>query len=378
MTLAEQVAAFTQASADGYPGVVEPVAARVARLRARAPSARRHRRASCVRRILTGSSPPTAWCRVFEGTLRGLGIASRSQSGVVLDLEPRPSKTPRAFCAPARVPDEVYLVLSPGRRARRLRGPVPRGRPHRALRVGGAEPAVRVPDASATTRSPSRSRSCSSTSSRTRCGSREHLGLADADAVAAHGRAARTLYLRRYCAKFTYELELHDQPPELPPARGSLRRTAERRSPGRVVGESYLADVDPGFYSSCYLRAWALETHLRRHLVDRFGPALVRLRRSGRAAAVAVEAGSAAHAGRAARRAHRRAARSERVAGRPRARVDIQPRTRGDAGQASALSTAASTDLRFAWRRSYSPTRRSSAGASSLSRAVTCRAVNSS
>jgi hypothetical protein len=35
----------------------------------------------------------------------------------------------------------------------------------------------------------------------------------------------------------------------------------------------YLADVDPGFYCACYLRSWALETHLRRHLRERFGPA---------------------------------------------------------------------------------------------------------
>ena len=100
----------------------------------------------------------------------------------------------------------------------------------------------------------------------------ERLGITDAEAIAAHGRATRALYLRRYCAKFTYELELHDQPPELPPL---ADRYAELLSDGIGIdwsAESYLADVDPGFYSSCYLRAWALETHLRRHLVDRFGP----------------------------------------------------------------------------------------------------------
>ena len=37
--------------------------------------------------------------------------------------------------------------------------------------------------------------------------------------------------------------------------------------------ETYLADVDPGFYCAAYLRAWALETHLRRYLQERFGPA---------------------------------------------------------------------------------------------------------
>jgi hypothetical protein len=35
--------------------------------------------------------------------------------------------------------------------------------------------------------------------------------------------------------------------------------------------ESWLADVDPGFYVACYLRAWALENSWRRALRDRFG-----------------------------------------------------------------------------------------------------------
>jgi hypothetical protein len=37
--------------------------------------------------------------------------------------------------------------------------------------------------------------------------------------------------------------------------------------------QTFLADVDGGFYCSCYLRAWALETHLRAYLRERFGPA---------------------------------------------------------------------------------------------------------
>jgi hypothetical protein len=34
---------------------------------------------------------------------------------------------------------------------------------------------------------------------------------------------------------------------------------------------SWLADVDDGFYAACYLRAWALETHWREALHERFG-----------------------------------------------------------------------------------------------------------
>jgi hypothetical protein len=36
-------------------------------------------------------------------------------------------------------------------------------------------------------------------------------------------------------------------------------------------GVSWLADVDPGFYVACYLRAWALEVAWRRALRERFG-----------------------------------------------------------------------------------------------------------
>jgi hypothetical protein len=36
---------------------------------------------------------------------------------------------------------------------------------------------------------------------------------------------------------------------------------------------TWLADVDAFFYAARYLRAWALETHLRSTLEERFGPA---------------------------------------------------------------------------------------------------------
>src|ERR671932_324104 len=47
--------------------------------------------------------------RSYEATLAGLGLDG---AGIRLDLEERPNKTPRAFCAPVRVPDEVHLVMA--------------------------------------------------------------------------------------------------------------------------------------------------------------------------------------------------------------------------------------------------------------------------
>src|SRR5206468_2298558 len=49
----------------------------------------------------------------LEATLADFGIDLHAQENVHLDLEQRPSKTPRAFCAPIEVPGKVMLVIQP-------------------------------------------------------------------------------------------------------------------------------------------------------------------------------------------------------------------------------------------------------------------------
>jgi hypothetical protein len=77
--------------------------------------------------------------------------------------------------------------------------------------------------------------------------------------------------VRRYCAKLAYELELGAPDPDLtrmPDRYSELLGSAIRAEWPR---ETWLDDVDEGFYVACYLRAWALETHWRRALRERFG-----------------------------------------------------------------------------------------------------------
>ena len=80
------------------------------------------------------------------------------------------------------------------------------------------------------------------------------------------------MFLRRYAAKLAYELELHGGG-----AIDGLDAVYARRLSEAVRVEwpavSWLADVDPFFYAARYLRAWALETHLRAALRERFGAA---------------------------------------------------------------------------------------------------------
>jgi hypothetical protein len=209
----------------------------------------------------------------FSATLRGLGIELSEQPGVVLDVEQRPKKSPRAFCAPVRVPDEIYLVLSPVG-----------GRDDYAVlfHEGGHTEHYANVDAEL----PFEFRHLGDNSITEAFAFlfqhlvenpvwlARRLGISDADAISRYARAYRLLYLRRYTAKLSYELELHD---------GSDRPWSELAARyadglGRALRiewprQTFLADVDPGFYCACYLRAWALETNLRRHLSERFGPA---------------------------------------------------------------------------------------------------------
>src|SRR5579885_3545800 len=57
--------------------------------------------------------PPDRMLPALKTTLRELGIDLGAQRNVHLDLDVRPSKSPRAFCAPIEVPGKVMLVIQP-------------------------------------------------------------------------------------------------------------------------------------------------------------------------------------------------------------------------------------------------------------------------
>ena len=88
--------------------------------------------------------------------------------------------------------------------------------------------------------------------------------------------------MRRYCARLSYELLLHEsstvRSEQLANAYAQLQTAATgfRRSP-----LLYLWDVDDGFYAAAYLRAWAFEVGLREHLRTRYGRRWWASRRAG-------------------------------------------------------------------------------------------------
>jgi hypothetical protein len=69
-------------------------------------------------RILRGAGwdgwfPARGMFPALRNTLAGLGIDLDAQSAIKLDIDRRERKSPRAFCSPVRVPDDVRLVTQP-------------------------------------------------------------------------------------------------------------------------------------------------------------------------------------------------------------------------------------------------------------------------
>jgi hypothetical protein len=215
----------------------------------------------------------------LEGTLAELGIDLKSQSNVHIDVEQRPLKTPRAFCAPIEVPEKVMLVIQP------MGGPDD----WRALfhEAGHTEHFAHT--------------SADLSVEERRLGDNavtegwamlfQHLTDEPAwltrrldfprpEEFAAEGATGLLYFVRRYCAKILYELQFHaaEDPTTMQDAYVEFLSDALKIVPSPT---DYLADIDGGFYVSSYLRSWAFEAQLRDFLREEFGNAWFSQREAG-------------------------------------------------------------------------------------------------
>lgn len=260
---------FAWATAPGYAEALDPELERTVSVRleqARRSDLPRFFRAPHLDSLF----PAERLVPSFRETLAGLGIDLERQENVMLDTESRPSKSPRAFCATPRVPEEVHLVVPPiggrddfatlfheGGHAEHY-GCTADALPFEFRHLG--DNAVTESFAfllEGLTSDPEWLRAV--------------LGVSDPGPAVEHARAAKLLMLRRYSAKIAYEVDLHGPGAELEAMPGRYAALLSDRVGVRWPPETWLADVDPGFYVACYLRAWALEVSWRRLLRDRFG-----------------------------------------------------------------------------------------------------------
>jgi hypothetical protein len=205
----------------------------------------------------------------LERTLADLGIDLKAQENVHLDVEQRPLKSPRAFCAPIEVPQRVMLVIQPIGGVDDWRALFHEAGHTEHFAHTSADLAMeerRLGDNAVTEGWAALLEHLTSEPSWLN----RMLDFPRAADFAREGAAEHLYFLRRYCAKFLYELEFHAgaDPADLQPLYVELLSDAVKIQPSPT---DYLADLDPGFYASSYLRSWAFEAQLRDFLKERFG-----------------------------------------------------------------------------------------------------------
>ena len=206
----------------------------------------------------------------LERTLEGLGIDLRAQPNVHLDTEARELKSPRAFCSPVRVPDEIYLCV------------MPQGGQddYSALlhEAGHTEHFAHVPSGQAFEYANLGDNAVTESYAFlfdhllvNPAWLARYLDFAESDEFVRFASVSDLFYFRRYAAKLAYETELHSQTGALDGMAAVYASRLGEALMMPVPEQNYLSDVDGGFYAASYLRAWMLEASWRVMLEERFG-----------------------------------------------------------------------------------------------------------
>ena len=211
---------------------------------------------------------------VCLASIQALGFDLNGIPNIRLDLEDRPQKNPRACVIASDPPEVVHLIT-------RAQGGLADYQAFmheagHALHYAGVDP--RLPY---TFRRISRDHALTEIYSyifeaitREPAWHALHFGLSDAQA---EENAQATLFLeallyRRYTAKLRYELGFWSSFAEEGGRSPRDYATLLTEATGiRYDPRGYIADMDSGFYSADYLRAWIRSAQLRHHLIGELG-----------------------------------------------------------------------------------------------------------
>jgi hypothetical protein len=205
----------------------------------------------------------------LEATLNDLGIDLKSQANVELDLESRPQKVPRPFCMPIEVPERVILMMQPvGGKDDWAALFHEAGHTEHFAHTSADLPmeAKRLGDMAVTEGWASLFEHLTSDGPWLE----RRLDVPRVPDLVRDGALSQVYIVRRYAAKLLYEIELFqaDDPASMQGRYFELLSDAVKLPVNR---ESYLDDVDGGFYVTGYLRSWAFEAQLRDYLRSEFG-----------------------------------------------------------------------------------------------------------
>jgi len=201
-------------------------------------------------------------------TLKQLGFDLERDENIRLDLDDRPQKSPRACVIASDPPKVVHLIT-------RAQGGLHDYQAFmheagHALHYAGCDPSL-----SYTFRKLSRDHALTEIYSyilesitREAGWHAKYFGLSDEQA---RKNAEATLFLetllfRRYVAKLQYELDLWTNYPDVSGAPQTYADRLTKATGLRYREDGFITDMDPGFYSADYLRAWIRSAQLRAYL----------------------------------------------------------------------------------------------------------------
>jgi hypothetical protein len=206
-------------------------------------------------------------------TLKALGFDLAGDPNIRPDLDDRPQKAPRACVIASDPPTVVHLIT-------RAQGGLHDYQAFlheagHALHYAGCDPTLPY-----TFRRLSRDHALTEIYSYiVEAISREpgwhalHFGLSDEEA--ARNAEATTfleaLLFRRYAAKLGFELDFWGRFSEDGGTPGGYSEKLTAATGVRYRSDGFMADMDAGFYSADYLRAWIRSAQLRARLVDEIG-----------------------------------------------------------------------------------------------------------
>jgi hypothetical protein len=206
-------------------------------------------------------------------TLRAIGFDLESQPNIRLDLEDRPQKSPRASVIPSDPPEVVHLIT-------RAQGGLHDYEAFlheagHALHYGGCDPELPY-----TFRSVSRDHALTEIYSyivqsiSKEPDWHEHYFDLSPEQAARNAEAAffvEMLLFRRYVAKLEFELEFWSGFWENAARPEHYEQLLTEATGVHYRADHYLSDMDEGFYSADYLRAWIRSAQLRDYLKREIG-----------------------------------------------------------------------------------------------------------
>lgn len=222
----------------------------------------------------------------MESTVRrqmgAMGLDDAAGGHIIFDTADREGKRARAFCAPVRVPAEVYLVLRPHGGQSDYRTFL-----HElghALHYGYTRPDAPFEYRWLGDNSVTESYAMLADHLMHDAGwlaRYTDLGRARIGAFLRAAGLEELQFLRRYCAKLIYEMALYGGDVSWDALPGLYVETLGGATRFRYDAADAFVDVDPRFYAARYLRAWQLQALLTEALRDRFDADWYRNPRAG-------------------------------------------------------------------------------------------------